>query len=370
MDAIEQTGFLERGSMIYKLKQVYYLVHFAEIGGIESHLYYLAKKYGDRDWTCVVKSGSPAQIARMRKYVRVIVLKQGDEVECEECFMTYDLSVLNRIHAKKYYLVLHNDYQKLVDLGRLNPKEMEINPIFTKYLAVSEAVKRGFNPDADVDVVYFPVELDEFEDPVFLMSATRLTTEKGGWRYKKLAEEMDRAGVNYLWQIYTNQPMTIDSPNVQFMPPRLDIVSKFPLYDACVQLSDVEGYSVTIQEALKCGLPMVATPLPMCTIDLKLNDTNCIYIPFDMKDIGEQIENIRHIRELKRNMPKVKFPKEKWDKYITKEKRGEPKKITIKAVSDYYDVELEKTINKGETYEVNEDRGIYIIQNGFAVKGG
>lgn len=353
--------------MNYKLNQVYYIVYLSEIGGIESHLYYLAKKYGDRDWAIVCKGGSPAQITRLRKYVRVIVAQHGDTVECNDCFMTYDLTALKWITAKKYYLVLHNDYQKLVDMNRLNKKEMEINPVFTKYLAVSEAVKRGFNPEAEVDVVYFPVDLDEYEEPILLMSATRLTDEKGVWRYKKMAEELDKAGVNYLWHIYTNMPADINSPNVQYIPPRLDVVSKFPLYDACVQLSDVEGYSVTLQEALKCGLPLIVTPLPMNLIDLKLDESNSIYIPFDMKEIP--IDRIRKVKELKRNMPKMKFPKEKWDKYITKEKGKPLDKITIKAVKDYYDTELKRTIAKGDVYEVEMDRGAYIIQNGFAIGG-
>ena len=53
---------------------VFYISHFNVIGGIETYIYELAKKYHKYDITVVYSSGDSKQIARLRKYVRVIKL--------------------------------------------------------------------------------------------------------------------------------------------------------------------------------------------------------------------------------------------------------------------------------------------------------
>lgn len=41
--------------------------------------------------------------------------------------------------------------------------------------------------------------------------------------------------------------------------------------------------------------------------------------------------------------------------------------MMIRAVKDYFDKELQKSVKKDDCYEVSEDRGNYIINAGFAV---
>ena len=350
--------------MEYKLKTAYYIAGLNTIGGIETHLYYLAKRYAGRDVTILTKYHCDEyQLRRIRKYWRVIELKPQDKVECDLIFLTYDLSALKQVKAKEMYFVIHNDYATLIENGNMPKGSDKIIPGVSKYIAVSEAARKGYNPKAKPETHYFPIEMDEFEEPILLFSATRLTSEKGPKRYEKLAKALDDAKVNYQWHIYANTPESFQSPNVIFMPPRLDIVSKMPLYDGCVQLSDVEGFSLTLIEAQTLGIPLIVTPLPMITEDMKLDDRSAIIISFDMQDIGKQIEQIRHLKQMKDRMPKWSMPKDGWDELIPNipNKYEGVKPMKVKATGEWKkrnikDAGLGRIPEPGEIYEVDAAR--------------
>jgi len=348
--------------MNYKSRNFYYFSSFNVIGGVESHLYYLAKKYGDRDWCILYKSGDAKQIARVSKLVRTIQVRPMDHFECERIFFTYDSSIAKQVDAKEYYYVIHADYQDQISRGTL-PKGSNIAKKEFKYLAVSSVAKHGFDPNADADVVYMPIELDKCEDPIQLLSATRLTPEKGYNRMKTLAKALDKAGVNYVWHIYTNKAEEHISDNVYFFKPRLDITSKMKLYDGFIQLSDNEAFCIAIQEALMNGLHLIATPLPL--IEEMNAQEFTITLPFDMEDIEEQVEKIRHIKE----MPKVKYkpPKDKWGKYLQGKGNYMNDYVTVQATKGYaqnfiLDSELGRVPKAGETWQISKDRLIFLQQ--------
>lgn len=302
--------------MNYKLDNAYYFDYLNVIGGVESHLYYLTKKYSDRNWAILANHGDINQIVRLSKNVPVIILKPGDTVECNRIFLTYDLSILDRVTAKEKIFVCHANYEAQVSQGTM-PRNAITNvinePRIDKVIAVSKTASSGFE---GAEVVYMPLDLDTYEEPILLVSATRLTAEKGLHRMRALAKMLDDAKVNYLWHVYTNSNQEIESPNVQFMKPRLDIVSKLPLYDALVQLSDSEAFCISMQEALLSGLPLISTDLQLLKEDFHLDDRSVITFPFDMEESG-QIEKIRHIKKMKSDMPKYKMPPEKWGELLT-----------------------------------------------------
>ena len=347
--------------MVYKFNTIYFFSHLNEIGGVETHLYYLAKKYKERDWCVMIRSGDPEQIKRISKLVRLFIIKPMDRIECDKLFFTYDSAIANQVKANEYYYVIHTDYQTQIDNGTM-PVGSNVKHPGWKYLAVSEAAKNGFKDNDDIDVVYMPIEMDKSEEPILLMSATRLTPEKGWNRMKVLINALDKASVNYMWHIYTNKEPEKISENVLFIKPRLDITSKMKLYDAMVQLSDVEAFCITIQEALMNGLHLICTPLPLIE-EIKAEEFT-ITLPFDMKDIDAQVEQIRHIKE----MPKVNYkpPKEKWGKLLTAKKTNYNEEyLVVEATNGYernflIDKELGVVPKPGQTWQVSKDRLIEI----------
>lgn len=351
--------------MNYKLDNAYYFDYLNTIGGVESHLYYLTKKYSDRNWAILANYGDTNQIKRLSKNVPVIVLKPEDRVECNRIFLTYDLSILDRITAKEKIFVSHANYIAQTSQGTMAKNAMDRiknEKRIDKIIAVSKTASKGF----DAEVVYMPLDLDEYEDPILLISATRLTAEKGLNRMKKLAQMLDDAKVNYLWHVYTNSKETIDSPNVQFLKPRLDIVSKLKLYDGLVQLSDSEAFCISMQEALLSGLPLISTDLELLTEDFHLDEKSVITFPFDMAESG-QIEKIRNIKQMKANMPKYKMPQEKWGELLTGTMDIEIKEkyqmrifeVQANNVSNDRGIvlpELGRTAKPGEVFVITEDR--------------
>lgn len=353
--------------MNYKLKTVYIMDNLNVIGGIETHLYYLAKKYKNRDLTVAYLKGAQVQADRLKELVRVIKILPGDTIECETVFVTAGSTLIERVKAQQTCFVIHADFKEQIKNDILPPNAIEANMKYDKYLAVSSVARDGFSPEAEV--VYMPIELDKFEEPILLLSATRLTKEKGLKRMQALATALDNAKVNYLWHIYTDIPREIKSPNVFFFPPRIDIVHKMPLYDGLVQISDTEGFSVTLNEALILRIPLVTTPLPVLKNDFRIDDRSTIILPFDMKDISEQVEKIRHIKEMKATMPKYTPPKEKWNKYITKAKSNYKNEIIeVEALMPFLDLQRNKTVTIGERWSVDAYRGRYLIERKL-VKG-
>lgn len=333
--------------MNYQLNCIYYVANLNVIGGLESHLYYLAKRYQDRDFTIVINSGDSKQIQRLRRLVQVVKITPQDIIECDTAFLTYTTTTYKNIKAKHTYFVIHADYEDQIKYGTL-PKgsNNHINGI-DKVFAVSGVAKNGWNKEDDVEVLYMPIDLDEFEEPILLMSATRLTKEKGLERMKTLAKALDKAKVNYLWHVYTNSNQDIKSDNVQFMKPRLDVISKMPLYDGFVQLSDSEAFCVSIQEASLNGLALITTPLPLID-EMKLNDRSII-LPFDMTNIDKQVEQIRNIKRLKESIKPYKMPKDKWDKLLTGKSTYKDTSILVRATTEWQ----QKNIKDADTLEIH-----------------
>jgi len=340
--------------MKYECANAYYHISINEIGGIETHLYYLAKTYSEYDLVIFYKYIHQNQLKRLKQYVRCVQLREGDEIECQNLFVTYGMNAktYSQFKAKTTYYVIHADYLDQIRKKTLPANSTSQDYKVDKYIAVSKVAQNGW--DKPSEVVYMPIELDDFDDPIFLVSATRLSIEKGGERMKKLIKILDDNNVNYLWDIYTNAVnLSFNSPNVRVFKPRLDIVSKLKCYDALVQLSDSEAYCVTMQEALLCGLPLITTPFNLIN-ELKPSG---VIIPFDVENVD--IEAIKNIKSLSQNYTPFKH---KWDKLIIKKKSDYVNDMIIVRATDQYtkrhlvDKELGRVPKENEEWIVDRDR--------------
>ena len=349
--------------MKYQCTNAYYFRELNQIGGIESHLYYIGRKYGLYDITVFYYSADINQLMRISRNIRCIKLTQSDTVECDKLFCCFNREILDQCKWKKSHLVLHGDYLSMVKCGQLSKENLPLDDRIDEYLGVSQLVCDSWYELTGIKAinVYEPVVLDEVEKPLMFISATRLTKEKGWNRMKYLAEILDQNKVNYIWIIFTDSPHS-PTPNMVFMKPRLDITDKLGMFDAFIQLSDNEGFCLSIIEALMRGVPVIATDLPVLK-ELGVNKNNSIILNHDMKDIP-----IKGIKEIYKKHFTYKPPEDRWEKVIKRKESQYSRKKTmiIRARKDYFDVELKKDIKKGEEYEVKRERGEYIIFHGYA----
>lgn len=299
--------------MIFKCANAYYFAHLNSIGGVESHFYYLAKKYGNLDICLFYQSGDEYQINRLKKYVRCRRITPQDRVICDKIFVCYNREILDWCDAKEKILVLHADFKDVVATGQLGIGQIPVDPRIDKYVGVSQLVCDSWKELTGIEAenIYEPIVMDPFERPLMFLSATRLTREKGWHRMEQLADILNANHVNYTWMIYSDTKPTKSNgikakENMIFCPTRLDIITKMSAFDAYIQLSDNEGFCLSVVEALLQGVPVICTDLPVFR-ELGLNDTNSIRLNKSMDRIP--VDRIKDIYKLHFD---YKAPEDKW----------------------------------------------------------
>ena len=156
-------------------KNVFYVSNFNTIGGVETYIYELARKYNDYDITVIYKTGSEQQIERLKRYVKVIQYKKDEKIKCNKAFFNYETDIIDNVKAKEYVQLIHAMFKT----QGMHPK---INDKITKYLCVSESAGKEWEEITGIKPTLCrnPLQIteEEKEKVMYLISATRLTKEK------------------------------------------------------------------------------------------------------------------------------------------------------------------------------------------------
>lgn len=322
------------------MTNIFYFKSISEIGGIETFLYYLSKLYKNYDVTIIYDYANREQLARLKKNVKCIKFS-GQEIECE------------KVKAKEYYQIIHGDYKATGIQCNTNTK-------ITKYLAVSKIAGESFYQKTGIkpEIIYNPLNIDKPKKILKLISATRLTNEKGYNRMIKLAKELSDKKIPFEWHVFTNKS-DIDSDFFIARKPKLNIINDIAEADYLVQLSDSEGYCYSIVEAMSVGTPVICTNIPVLK-EIGVNKNNSYILNMDMSNIN--------VDKIYKEIPKVtnyKAPECLLINYIDKikSKYEEEKrmKYKVRALDTYKrmnvrDEQLDKVPEAGEEFIVNADR--------------
>lgn len=302
----------------------------------------------------IYKDGDAEQIKRLANNVEVHKYK-GEKIVCNKFFCNYGLDI--EVEAKEKYHIIHCDY-----------KEVSFKPIRYpgfKYLGASKLVCDHFTEltGEDAKVVYNPIVIKKpkvvKKEGLHLISATRLSSEKGGWRIDKLSEILDRSGIEYTWDIYTTKNYNFRSPNIHIKKPKLDLSKEMAESTYLVQLSNAEAYCYSVVEALMLGTPVIITPLPVFD-ELKITDKEAIRLDFDLKNVD--------IDKIKKGLKNINWkpPKDKWGDYLDNNTTYNPNdKVEIKIKRGYYDILLKRRVTRNELLEVTKARASYLEAKGL-----
>lgn len=161
----------------------------------------------------------------------------GDEIICKKAFYNYYTDILDSVTAEEHIQVLHTDYKEQIKNIKYG---FTPNPKIQRYIAPTHVVAEHFTElyGLPCEVVTNPIILDKPKKVLHLISATRLTKEKGKERMIRLMDLLDREKIPYIWTIFTNDKEVINHPNICYMTPRLDITDYIADADYLVQLSD------------------------------------------------------------------------------------------------------------------------------------
>ena len=344
---------------------LFYFKQLNSIGGIETFFYNLAQKYGkDYDITILYKDGDKKQVERLSKLVRMRKYKDGERVRCKRAFCAFNTDILDYIDADEYYQVLHGDYRALGVLPMSHKK-------LQKYVACSQVVSDAY---ADItgevaEIAYNPVVVQKPRKALRLISATRLTPDKGWNRMLQLAKALDEAGVPYQWDIYSDMYKPVDNPNITIHKPRLDIINYIAAADYFVQLSDAEGYCYSVVESLCAGTPVIVTDFAVAHEIGVINGKNGWILPMDMSNLP--------IEEICKGVKKFKYTpiEDRWGEFLLpipptyEEEMNQIVKVRCKHI--YLDLEFKRQMDAGEEWQCTRRRGemledlnlVYIVED-------
>ncbi len=344
---------------------IFYIRDISPLGGVETFVWEMVKKYQDYDIAVVYKTADLKQLARLKKYCCCYEHK-NQKIKCKTAIINWDTSIIDFIdYDANIYQVIHGDYT---------------NPVYTwkpltherikEYIGVTKYVADGFKKMMgckNTTFSYNPLTIDEDEKMLILVSATRLSPIKGKDRMQRLANALDEKGIKYIWYVFTNDKNAIRSDNVVYMKPRLDVGRWISKADYVVQLSDTEACSYTINESLYRNIPVIVTPLPYLNEIGVKDGINAWVLDFDCSNMKHIIDNIM-------NIPKFTFKhlEDKYDDLLSHRpshfKEDKIMKVKVEALDTYEkynitDGELKKVPKAGEQFEVTKERLNVLLGN-------
>lgn len=351
--------------MIIEHDNIIYMSDIPDVGGTSTYVLQLAKRYKDRDIAIVYKTCQNEMINKLKKYCRVYHLNRNDVIKCKRIVINHDSSVCDQVAEGKIYMTMHADYSNSI----YNGGHPNLDEKIDEYISITKHIQKWLKDECGKDsrVIYNPLTVEKIEKPIILMSATRMSKEKGRDRTVALANALNKAGVNFIWYIFTPNTDDINISNVIYMKPRTDLDRFMWMADYGVQLSDSEGLSYTINEFLYRNKPVIVTSLPyLDEIGVK-DGLNSYIVDFDCSNVDDVAQKIKKI-------PKFKFESlnDSYDDIFTDKKSHyqEDLKTMVKVecifdgmLHGFTDMETNTFRKLGEQWEVNKIRAYELLQN-------
>lgn len=346
------------------------------IGGIETFVYNWCSLMKDTyDIVVAVSRIDPKQLNRLKHIVRVV--QNTEEIECDTVVVMHIATkvIPSNIKYKKKIQMVHG----CKSIAYSNIGECDV------LVPVSDTAMKSFGDeikDFNTKVIHNPIQIEKPKKVLKLISATRLTPEKGGERILELARLLKVSEIPFVWYVFSNRDLKRKLKKDEFngiveMPATLNISSWIKECDYLVQLSGVAGgletsesFCYSLVESLELGVPVITTPLAVLDEIGVKDGVNGWVVPFDMKNIDvDKIYNSDLKFEYKYDNKSIA---NEW-----KEVLGEPKpfvkyifkevKMKIKALRSNVTLTVENIkTKKGEIYEVSSDRAALIVGAGYA----
>ena len=342
---------------------VVYCGNTATIGGVETFIYNFCKEMCQFYDILVLYTDrmDGLQIIRLAEYVQV-KRNDGKLIQCNTAINIRLTDVIPRNVRYKELIQMSHTCQ----LAQSGKWHWTIKKNYDKLVFVSQAAADSFaDQKLDYQVIQNLTDPDKPRKSLLLVSACRLTWEKGEERIYELAKQFRSKNIPFVWLVFSNQPLKRVIPGVVHCPATLNVRSYFKKADYVVQLSDIESFCYTLAEALELGIPVLTTPISVLSEIGFKEGKNGYLIPFDVKDVD--VEKIySHIPKFVplpcRNNEIVKQWRDILGKTIpTHTYTPDLEFLDVVAVENYNDLELKRYVPKGEKLRMRRDRALALI---------
>ncbi len=327
-----------------------------KFGGVDTFDYNFCKKLKDKyDITFLYKEGVKSIIDRLKDLgIDVQKYDSNKKYICDICICAsawggYPETVIAK--SGRYIQMVHADYEQkdLIDF------EYHKWHKTTEHVGVSDQVCKSFTklfPNEKITRIYNILDDKQETQPILkLVSATRLSKEKGYARMLELAESLKKNGIKFRWTIFTDLNLynqkPIDMDEIVYMNPTKDIFNYIVEADYGVQLSDTEGYSYFINECLQYGTPVICTNFPSA-YEIMEDGVNGYILDMDLSNLN--------IDKIVNNIPnKFKYTEKgkvsDWTKLLNKKVPIPKKKYKVEALQDYTDKRPELILDYDIQYD-------------------
>ena len=347
----QKTELFRQVEQPHRTQVLIYVSQLYDIGGIETWTYNFVRhmhKYYDLMvlWD---KGMDPEQRRRLLPYAKVI-RNTKKPIICDtliNCRTSVPLPT--NITYDKYIMVVHTcKMQKHWQL--LGAEE---------YIFVSEAAKRSYNIEGKViHNMTYPENIDK--KPLLLVSATRLSWEKGEDRIQRVAKMLHARGILFTWLVFSDHEPKQYTDGLVYRKPTLDIKAYIKQADWFIQLSTYEAFCYSIVEALELGTPVLTTPLEVLPEIGFQEGKNGFIIPFDVaqwkdpeKVLYTQLKPFNFVYD---NESLIEQWRQELGTDTTPTPKKEPRKgyKLVIALRDYFDKPLNRSVKENEVLEVPE----------------
>lgn len=336
------------------------------IGGIETFLYEFFKALkDDYDILFVYKEIDLAQLRRYRKLVKCIRFENQKFI----CNKYINCRVLGNIAdnvtslGDYYGQMIHADFEAMGWRYTKHPKT-------THHVAVSELAKVSFlkqQPNEKCNVIYNLIDIPKTNKVLNLVSATRLSREKGYNRMKALARELQRQNVKFIWQVFTTDLPNEEIDGFVFRKASFEVRDYIANADYLIQLSDTESWCYAIAEALELKIPVVVTDMPILA-ELEINENNGIILNKDLSNISEVVKKMEE-QKVKKAKSTKKDSKKQWVNELGEMdkqenyKYDEKETVLLKALKKFQDRETLVYYEANKVYEFSPERAEELLNN-------
>lgn len=352
------------------MKLILYHNNLLKFGGVDTFVYNFVKKMNKYfDILFLYTTADKNNLERIKKYVKTEQYSKDKKYICDICICAsawgqYPDSVIAK--SGRYIQMVHADYIKAKEIGFIYNKWHKT----TEHIGVSNYVCKVFKqlyPKENITRIYNILdEVQETKPILKLISATRVSKEKGYERMLKFAQELKKANIRFRWIIFTDLNLYNQKPfdleEIVYMKPSHDFFDYIKEADYGVQLSDTEGYSYFINECLQYGTPVICTNFPSAYESVE-NEKNGYILDMNLSnlDINKIINNIP-----KNFLYKEKCSEKDWIALINKKVERKNKNMyKVIAKQDYTDKrpELIENYCDGKKIEFNDEGNAKIKKN-------
>lgn len=336
-----------------KCQIILYTSYLYKIGGIETFVFNFVDYFKDYDVVVMCPNIARNVHVRLSKVVRVV---EDEEMECDTLIMIRPMDMKPNVKYRQLVRMVH---------GCKSFKSQNITNDYDHLVHVSEESRKSYNSDGQV---IHNLLAPNKKKSLLLVSATRIPARDKGKnvdRMMTLAKMLHEADIDFIWLNFSDGEL-ITAPKGLINVGIYDNMQSYTAKaDYLVQLSDSEGWSYSVLEALTNNTPVIVTPFKTA-FEMGIRDgMNGYVIPFDMQF---DVKRLLNVPRFDYNYDNDKIFNQ-WKSIV-----GEPIKRTtslcpkslIKVTKPYIDMTLNKNFKKGEEIVVTEKRAKDIIGAGVA----